>query len=145
MVEVLGMTTQTIIAIIVAYSKIFGVDPDVAVAVAKTESNFNIEATGPVGEIGIFQIRPEFYGMLTPTELREPRTNIMMGIKKLAAYKSTCVHRDGLDYLTCYNAGPGGAQKIKYPGLFPYVLKVEAEVARLRADRFAARRKMAQK
>ena len=139
------MTTATIIALIVAYSKIFGVDPDVALGVAKVESNFNIEAIGPIGEIGIFQIRPEFYKMLTAVELRDPRTNIMMGVKKLAEDKKNCWHREGLTWLSCYNAGPGNAKKIRYPDLFPYVLKVEAEVARLREAREERKRKLAQK
>jgi len=119
-----GMTKEILVTLIVAYSKLFGVDPDIAVAVATVESGFNVEATGQLGEIGLFQIRPEFYPMLGAAEIRVPRTNIMLGVKKLANYQKTCVHKDDLTFLVCYNYGPENAKKVRYPDLFPYVVKI---------------------
>lgn len=125
------MTKEAIIALIIAYSKLFGVDPNVAVSVARVESNLEVEAVGSLGEIGLFQIRPEFYPMFTKKQLASPETNIMVGVRKLSNYKKTCVHQDDIDWLVCYNYGPTNAKKVKYPHLFPYVKKVKEELSKI--------------
>lgn len=122
------MTKEAIVALIVAYSKIFGVDPQVAVSVAKVESRLEVEATGQLGEVGLFQIRPEFYPMLTKAQIRSPETNIMLGVRMLAKCKKTCIHQEGISWLVCYNYGPGNAEKVRHPSLFPYVRQVEEEM-----------------
>lgn len=52
---------EQLIALITAISIQHGVDPNLAVAIAKTESRLNPAAVGTIGEIGIFQLRPEYY------------------------------------------------------------------------------------
>jgi soluble lytic murein transglycosylase-like protein len=125
------MAKELIVSLIIAYSKIFNVDPNVALSVAAVESNFNTEAVGSIGELGVFQIRPEFYPMFTKKQIKSPETNIMLGIQKIAAYQKTCHHKEDLTYLICYNYGPANARKVKNPHLFPYVKKVKAEMVKL--------------
>jgi soluble lytic murein transglycosylase-like protein len=122
------MAKEAIIALIIAYSKIFGVDPQVAISVAEVESKFNVSAVGGLGEVGLFQIRPEFYPMFTRKQLAIPETNIMLGVQKIALYQKTCFHKNDINFLICYNYGPANAKKVKYPHLFPYIKKVKAQM-----------------
>lgn len=131
------MTTSAIIALIVLHAQIAGIDPDLAVAVAKVESNMNVNAVGSVGEIGLFQIRPEFHPEYTKKQLKKPEINIMLGMEILKNYKRTCMHHKGIDWLTCYNAGPGKAAFIKNPSQFTYVRKVRTEMKYMRSTKLA--------
>jgi soluble lytic murein transglycosylase-like protein len=65
-----------------------GLPPAIADAVVRTESGYDPNVTGGVGEIGLMQVRPSTARMLgftgTLEELREPRTNIRLGVAYLA-------------------------------------------------------------
>ena len=65
-----------------------GIPPEIAEAVVRTESGYNPNVTGPVGEIGLMQVRPSTARLLGFTgsleELREPHTNIALGVAYLA-------------------------------------------------------------
>jgi len=119
------MTKAIIISLIVTYSKFFGVDPYVAVAVAEKESMFKVDAVGEAGEIGIMQLMPSTYPMFTRKQLQEPHTNIMLGLMRLKEYQKNCKHKNDIDYLVCWNYGPMNANNVKYPSLFPYVKDVK--------------------
>lgn len=122
------MTNSIITNLIVAYSHLFGLDPNVALSVAEVESNFNPKVVGSLGEVGIFQIRPEFYKMFSRKQLMSTETNVMLGVKLLASYKNSCYHKEDITYLICYNYGPANAKKVRYPHLFPYVKKVKEKM-----------------
>lgn len=124
------MTNSIIAKLIVAYSQLFGLDPNVALSVAEVESNLNPEVVGSLGEVGVFQIRPEFYTMFSRKQLMSTETNVMLGVKLLAGYKNTCFHKEDVTYLICYNYGPANAKRVKHPHLFPYVKKVKEKMRR---------------
>lgn len=119
------MTHTAIISLIIAYSQVFGLDPKLTLAVARVESNYNTKATGSLGELGLFQIRPELYPMLTRTELQNPRTNIMIGLRMLSDAKRDCPHQQDINWVICFNYGIGNSKKVKHPELFPYVKKIK--------------------
>lgn len=123
-----------LIALIGYYSGIYGIDPNVAVAVAKVESNFKVQAVGAKGERGLFQIMPEIYPEVHPDSLFDPKVNIELGVKHLAWNKKYCKHKENRTYLVCYNYGIKNAEKVKYPYLWPYYKKVMAEVQKLKKD-----------
>lgn len=123
------MGKELIIALIVSYSKLYGVSPEVAVSVAAVESRFEVQATSHKGAIGIFQLMPQYFPKYTKAQLRNPEINIKLGIQRLAEYQKTCVHKDDLTWLTCYNFGPRNARKVRYPNKFPYVRKVKEVMA----------------
>jgi soluble lytic murein transglycosylase-like protein len=118
------MTQAAIVSLIILYSNIYGVDQKVALAVAEQESHYNPRAIGPVGELGIYQLRPEFNRKFTKKQLLTPEINIALGVYKLKMVKKTCVHKKDIEWLICFNAGDSGAKKIKYPSRFPYVRAV---------------------
>jgi soluble lytic murein transglycosylase-like protein len=65
-----------------------GLPPEIADAVVRTESAYNPNVTGAVGEIGLMQVRPSTARLLGFTgsleELREPHNNIALGVAYLA-------------------------------------------------------------
>ena len=100
-------------AIIVKYANQYNVPVELARAVVRVESNFNPNARGSAGEIGLMQIKPataRMMGYSGPAKgLFDPETNIKFGMKYLAA-----AHQLGGGE-TCgtilkYNAGHGATR-----------------------------------
>lgn len=89
-------------------------DPQLALAVVKVESNYNTSAVGSYGEVGLMQIRPE-YSRHTATELLNPKTNVKEGIRKLKEAKKHCKHQVDNTWVICFNKGVAGGSKLKYP------------------------------
>lgn len=104
-------------------------DHKLAIAVAKHESGLNVNATGALKEVGLFQLRPEFVKEYTRAELYDPRINIMVGVKRLAETKKKCKHKGKSEFLVCYNCGVTKGNKIRFPKLFPYVVEVNKKIA----------------
>lgn len=116
-----------IVAMIELLAPVYNIDPVVAKAVVKVESNYNPNAQGAVGEVGLFQIRPE-YSRLTEEQLTHPILNIHEGLRKLSKAKRLCKHTEEKTFVVCYNAGITGGSRIKHPKLFPYYKKVMSEI-----------------
>lgn len=111
-----------------------GVPPEVAEAVAHTESGFNARAVGADGEIGLMQILPSTARMLgfagTNSDLSVPETNVHYGVSYLAqAWR--LAGRDLCTAVMKYRAGHGET-RFSYLSV-DYCLKVRA---RLRARGF---------
>lgn len=89
-------------------------DPLFVMAVISGESSFNPEAKGPVGEIGLMQIRPETGKWIAgrtkskwrgERSLKDPITNIRLGTAYLSWLREK-FNRHGQLYLAAYNMGP---------------------------------------
>jgi hypothetical protein len=89
-----------------------------AIAIAKLESNLNPSAVGALGEVGLFQVRPQYFK--TSWQLDQ---QIRLGIEALGTIKARCVRDLGQNWVSCWNIGVSGAlrRKGRKPG--PYVLK----------------------
>lgn len=97
-----------------------GFDPIFVMAIIKTESRFNPDAIGSVGEIGLMQIRPETAEWIAKksdikwkgkASLQDPVSNIKIGVSYMAFLKN---HFEGSAsrYLTAYNMGPNKLKKM---------------------------------
>lgn len=95
-----------------------GINPKLALAIAKTESNLNPKARGSKGEIGLFQIMPKTY---PGVYLVDTDKNIKYGVKLLAKYKKQCKDM-GDAWFVCYNNGPN--RRPRYPYWHPYYKRV---------------------
>lgn len=120
-------------SLIIWYSFLSPIDPHVAIAVARVESRMNMNMVGPVGEIGMFQIRPE-YSKFSKTELMNPHINIIEGLHKLQEAKNRCKHQRDLTWLVCYNVGITGGSRIKNPSKFKYLVKVKKELSEVKSE-----------
>ena len=100
----------------------------ISLSIAKVESNFNPNAIGKLGEIGLYQLRPEFVSDYSKEELFNIENNISIGIRKLKEVKNNCYFKDKLNWLICYNYGYTNSKSVKYPEQFPYIKKVNKEL-----------------
>lgn len=83
-----------------------GVPPELALAVARRESEYNQDARGAAGEVGVFQLMPGTAGDLgvNPYHLGD---NIRGGVRYLRQQFDR--FGDWATALAAYNAGPGRA------------------------------------
>lgn len=95
-----------------------GVNPQLAIAIAITESGLNPYAKGSKGEIGLFQIMPYHYAT---HQLYDINTNIRIGILLLKRFQQQCSDM-GNYWVICYNQGP--KRRPRYPHLHPYYKQV---------------------
>jgi soluble lytic murein transglycosylase-like protein len=104
------------------------VDPYLVAAIAKHESQLNTNAVGAHGEIGLMQLRPQYFA--EPGEeyrLFEPDVNIRLGIRYLKKARSACRHKEGYSFLVCYNSGVTGGNRIVHANRSKYVADVLLE------------------
>lgn len=102
-------------------------DPYFVMAVISGESSFNPLAVGPVGEIGMMQIRPatgEWMSELMKKKwkgdkvLKDPIENIKLGTAYLAWLRSK-FEGHGQLYVAAYNMGPKSVQKAIAKNVYP--------------------------
>lgn len=108
---------------IVKSSQKHHVDPRLALAIAEVESGFNPNMVGSLGEVGVFQLRPEFHSVVKGNT----KQNIDVAIKYLAHLKRQCGDY-GDAFFVCYNYGP--SRQLKHPKLFPYYKRVQLALKR---------------
>jgi len=97
-----------------------GIDPDLAVAIARVESGLDNRTIGKLGEVGVYQLRPEYHHVRNG----DLRSNVRTGIRYLRYVKEQCQPRYGSAWFICYNLGPN--HQVKHPTKFPYYVRVKA-------------------
>ncbi len=103
-------------------------DPNLAVAIAKTESRLNDKAIGRHGELGLFQLKPQFHKVVKG----DVRKNIRTAVRYLKVVRGICEPKYKDAWIVCYNVGPNAAS-LRYPKLFPYYIRVMREMNQLLA------------
>jgi soluble lytic murein transglycosylase-like protein len=127
-----AQTRQEIIQNITETAVANNIDPDLALAVATVESSLNPKAIGNLGEVGLFQLRPEYHNVIFGNTTH----NIKIGIQYLRNLKEMCEAKYDKAWFVCYNYGPHS--KLKYPQETKYYKKVVAEVNKLKFKRYLA-------
>lgn len=115
---------QDIIKMIRTSAVEHGIEPDLAVAIAVVESGLNPNAVGDAGEIGLFQLRPEYH-RVKPGDVKN---NIDVAMKYLGYLKSVCGPKYRDAWIICYNLGPNYPRDIQHPNRFPYYIKVKRKI-----------------
>jgi soluble lytic murein transglycosylase-like protein len=128
---------NNLLLLIAAAAAKYDMCPYVITAVIQTESQFDTAAVGPVGELGLMQLRPEFYLQVNedPKVLLDPQVNIDRGTKLLNSLMKRCKHKKDLQFVLCYNLGVTGASRIKNPHEFSYYKKVKANYERAKEQK----------
>jgi soluble lytic murein transglycosylase len=112
---------------IIEESSKHSLDPYFVMAVISGESSFNPDAIGPVGEIGLMQIRPstgQWIAELTKAKwsgektLRDPTKNIKLGIAYLAWLRNK-FQGHGQLYVAAYNMGHKSVKNAVSRNVFP--------------------------
>ncbi len=110
-----AVSKVTIKELIVKHSVEMGLDPALALSIAKKESNFCHNRKSPYGAVGVFQLMPRTAQRMgyNPYSLND---NIKGGI---AYYKQMYKMFGSTELaLAAYNAGPGNVKK--YKGIPPF-------------------------
>lgn len=131
------MTTAALIQLITVLALNQGINPETALAIAKIESNFKVNAIGPMKEVGLFQIHKSST-TYTKEQLLNPRINISEGLRILKQAKEKCTHQEDKTYVVCYNVGLAGGKKIKHPTKFPYYKRFIEAKAQLKKQKVYA-------
>lgn len=106
--QVQAADTKTVKEIIVKHALEMGVDPAIALSIARTESGFRHEARSSHGAVGVFQLMPSTARRLgvNPYSLSD---NIKGGIMY---YKQMYKMFGSMELaLAAYNAGPGNVKR----------------------------------
>ncbi len=101
----------------------YKIDPDLVYAIAKVESSLNPNAIGKKGEVGLFQLRPEFHDV----RYGDYKHNTEVAIKYLAYVKRRCQSKYKHAWFICFNTGPNRTNLVKNPEQFAYYRKVMSE------------------
>jgi len=119
--EAQELSKQEIKKLIIAEAIKQQVDPVIALAVAKVESDFNPNAVGSVGEIGVYQLRPEFHDV----KKGDVKHNVKVGVRYLKRMEAVCREKYKDAWYVCYNTGPNRTKPVRAPYEFPYTKKVK--------------------
>lgn len=124
--------TLYLLFLVIKTSMLHNIDPLIVLSVIKVESNFNVNAVGSKGEIGLMQLNPKSFPDYSISQLQNPETNIKLGINYLKLIKESCKNKYYLNWVDCYNKGVKGSMKFGRYKETIYVKKVKKEYTNLK-------------
>jgi hypothetical protein len=105
-----------------AVGDMYGIDPDLLMAIAMVESNGRAHAVSPKGAQGLMQLMPETAARFDVADPFDPVENLLGAarfLNYLRQWQQTDPELQHLpELLAAYNAGPGAVRK--YGGIPPY-------------------------
>ena len=120
--------SNTLLHLISVYCSLYHISPNLASAIVQVESRGDVNAVGELGEIGLFQLLPESFPQYTIEQLRDPKTNIKLGVKYLSDMKKQCKHKLDNTWIVCFNRGVRGGNLVKFPKKTTYFQRVVKEM-----------------
>lgn len=111
------LNRQKIASLVELSARQNGVDPKLALAVARVESDLAPNAVSPAGAVGVMQLMPDTANSLGVRNINDPRENIDGGVRYLRRML-TMFDGDIEKAVAAYNAGPQAVKS--YGGVPPY-------------------------
>lgn len=99
--------------LVISSANKYGVDPNLALSVAKAESGLDPNAVSSKGAVGVMQLNPNSF---PGANIYDPATNVDLGVQYLAQMLNR--YGDTPTALAAYNAGPGRVDQ--YGGIPPF-------------------------
>ncbi|MPM20337.1 Membrane-bound lytic murein transglycosylase F [bioreactor metagenome] len=124
---VLNANQQNVVKLVEFSANQYGVDPRLALAVAKTESGLATDSISSAGAVGVMQLMPDTARSLGVRNINDPRENIDGGVRYLRQMLNT-FNGDVVKAVAAYNAGPEAVKN--YGGIPPYA-ETKSYVARV--------------
>jgi soluble lytic murein transglycosylase-like protein len=112
-----------------------GVDARLMHAMAMVESSKRPDAKGALGEVGLFQLRPEFHRGASVN----PLVNADAAARYLKELELRCRPKYGKAWFICYNTGANRKKTLAKPTEFVYYKKVVAAQGRIAPSALARR------
>lgn len=112
------------------WAEVFGVQPELVVAVIEAESAWNPRAVSKTGAVGLMQLMPDTAAAFGVTNRFDIAENIRGGVAYLASLAQQC-RGDLRLILASYNAGPGRVLRRGLGYRSPEVNRYVARVAHL--------------
>ena len=101
---------STVRELVAYFADLYGVDPNLVLAVIRQESDFTVHARSRAGACGLMQLMPGTAAEMGVQDIFDPAENIAGGAQYLA--KMLRLFNGDLDLaLAGYNAGPGSVKK----------------------------------
>ncbi len=108
---------RAVAALLVKHAPLFGVNTQLALAIASVESNFEVLATSPKNAKGVMQLIPATASRFGVKNSYDAEDNIRGGLAYLR-WLGEYFHGDLSRVIAAYNAGEGAVNK--YNGIPPY-------------------------
>lgn len=110
--------------IITYFSLINGIDPSLALKLARIESGMSPSAKSSTSDGGLFQLNSRSHKFHNEQWRYRVDTNTAIAMRTLAYLKNKCKHRALNQFVLCYNRGVVGAARVKNPNKIRYYQKV---------------------
>ncbi|MGI6093383.1 MAG: lytic transglycosylase domain-containing protein [Veillonellaceae bacterium] len=126
----LNTNKQSIAKLVETSARQHGVDPKLALAVARTESGLETNSVSVAGAVGVMQLMPDTARSLGVQNITDPQENIDGGVRYLRKMLHT-FNGDVVKAVAAYNAGPEAVKSYggvpPYPETKSYVTKVMSQ------------------
>ena len=118
-----------VVAIVNRHAVTMGLDPDLVLAVMRTESRYRVDAVSPKKAAGLMQLMPATARRFGVADVFDPEDNIVGGMRYLR-WLLTNFQGDVTKTIAAYNAGEGAVEQ--HNGVPPYA-ETQEYVQRIRA------------
>ncbi len=116
-IATLSLEKRKVAALLIKHAPKFNIEPQLALAIAGVESNFDPRATSPANAQGVMQLIPATAARFRVSDPYDAEQNILGGLAYLQ-WLTTYFHGDAIRVIAAYNAGEGAV--LKYDGVPPY-------------------------
>jgi hypothetical protein len=120
------LSVEAVRALVIRVAREEQVDPRLAEAIAKAESDFGRQMLSPAGAKGILQLMPETGAAYGARDRCDPEANVRAGLRYLRDLLAEFEHP--VLALAAYNAGPARIYQHRGVPLFPETVRYVARV-----------------